>query len=278
MSGGQSGQQVSTSNQEPWGAQQPYLQAGMQEAQRQFNTGGPSMYGGSLTAPFAPESQKAMGMQAERAQQGSPLNRAAKDYTGNTIQGQYLNQGNPWLGQVYGDAANRVTEQFNREVIPGIQSRFARAGRTGSGAESSQADMATGRLADSLSQMSGQMGMGQYESERNRQEAAVNRAPGLAAGDYGDIAALGQVGAQREQMGQRQIAEAAQRYDFEQNRDLRNLQNYQAATGGSYGGQQIQSQPTYSNPLGGAAGGAMMGSQFGPWGALIGGGLGYFGS
>lgn len=280
MSGGSSGSQTSTSKQEPWGPQQGYLKRGFQEAQRQFNTGGPSMYGGALVAPFAPETQQAMGMQAARAQQGSPLTQTAKDYTGRTIGGQYLDNQNPWLGRMYDTAAQRVTDQFNQEVVPGLQSRFARAGRTGSGAETSMADRATGRLTDSLSSMAAQIYGPAYEAERGRQEAAIGRAPGLAATDYGDIAALGQVGAQREAMGQRQIAEAAQRHDFEQNRALRNLQSFQAATGGSYGGQETQSQPIYNNPLGGAASGALLGygMDLGWPGALLGAGAGYFGS
>jgi hypothetical protein len=276
------GTQTSTSKQEPWASQQPFLEAGFKEAQRQFNTGGPSMYGGSLVAPFSPESRQAMGSQASRAMMGSPVTRGAKDLTMATMGGQYLGGNNPYLDQAYQHAAGRVTDQFNNEIVPGIQSRFSLAGRTGSGAEQDMATRATGQLTDSLSGMAGRMYANAYESERNRMGQAAGQAPGLASTDYADISALQGVGSQREAMGEAQIAEAAARHDFEQNRDINNLNRFMGFIGGNYGGEGTTSQPLYRNQLGGAAGGAMLGSMFGPAGSamgpLIGAGLGYFGS
>lgn len=53
---------------------------------------------------------------------------------------------------------------------------------------------------------------------------------------------------------------------------------YQGYTGGQYGGSQTVSTPYYQNKganiLGGVAGGAAMGSAFGPYGALGGAALG----
>lgn len=79
-----------------------------------------------------------------------------------------------------------------------------------------------------------------------------------------------------QQMDQARIADAMKRYQFQQDAPWMQLGNLKNMIEGSYGGST--SMPYYSNPYGGALGGAAAGSSFGPWGALIGGALGYYAS
>ena len=86
---------------------------------------------------------------------------------------------------------------------------------------------------------------------------------------------------QQEQQAGNYITDAMNRYNYNQQQPWQNLQNYSGIING-YGGlggtsTTTQSAPK-SNPLMGAAGGAMAGMSIGgPWGAAIGGGLGLLG-
>ncbi len=76
---------------------------------------------------------------------------------------------NPFLDQMFDNAASRVTEKFNDEVLPGISSQFANAGGTGSGIRGEITTDAAGELSQTLGQMAGNIYGSAYESERDRQ-------------------------------------------------------------------------------------------------------------
>lgn len=151
----------STSSTAPWEAQQPYLQQQFGEAQRLY--GAPS--------PFLGQAAQ---MRGQRALAGSPLLRGAQAGLQDVISGAYLPGGERY---------NPMTEAIRREVMPAIDSRFAGAGRFGSGLHKiGLGEAITDRLARGA------------EAERGRMFQGLGMAPGLAQADYGDINQLMQAG------------------------------------------------------------------------------------
>jgi hypothetical protein len=161
-------------------------------------------------ATLAPEqsaySQQAIDMAAQRAMGGSPLLGAAQAEQLATIQGRGVN---PFLSGAL-DQANRLSgEQFTRN-IQNLQSQASSAGRYGSSAMGQQAGTAQDIFARALAEQGGQLAYQSAEAERNRQMAASQGAPQMAAADYADIQRLLQAGqgqeAYRQQAIQGQLA------------------------------------------------------------------------
>jgi hypothetical protein len=170
------------------------------------------IYGNMPQAPstLAPEqsaySQQAIDMAAQRAMGGSPLLGAAQAEQLATIQGRGVN---PFLSGAL-DQANRLSgEQFTRN-IQNLQSQASSAGRYGSSAMGQQAGTAQDIFARALAEQGGQLAYQSAEAERNRQMAASQGAPQMAAADYADIQRLFQAGqgqeAYRQQAIQGQLA------------------------------------------------------------------------
>lgn len=316
MSGSKTGSQTSTNNAEPWGPQGRYLKNIMGQAEGLYEQGPQGPYPGTTTVPFAPETESALGMRADRASMGSPVSQAAKNYTIGTLasdgsaggvgvnpnlQGlQQTAQGgaqNPHLEALYERSARPMADAYRNAVIPSIAGRFAKAGRWGSGAMQGEFGNATDNLTRGLGDLSASIFAPAYEAERSRQVGAQGQlaqagegflgrqmqaaqmAPALALGDYNDIDQLESVGRSREDLAGRQIQEQVGKYDFNQNEPARRLAQFMQFVNGNYGGQTTTQTPVYTNPAGGALGGGLAGwSVGGPWGAAIGAGLGYLGS
>jgi hypothetical protein len=168
------------------------------------------------------------------------LGTAAQQQLAATLGGQYLNPFlQPLLQKTAGDIATSVSQQFTG------------AGRTPGSPMSQQ------QIVSQVAQAALPLAFGQYETERGRQLGIASRTPSLF------------------QTGQQ--LEALQRQ--QQLAPLQALQQYAGlvtpiATGlpTTVGSQQVQ-----ANPLTTALGGAVLGSQIGGVGAVLGGGLGLLG-
>ena len=165
-----------------------------------------------------------------------------------TIQGQYTN---PFLSPLIQGAA--------QDVYSNVAGQFSGAGRT-PGSPLSQATV-TGQVAQKALPYAFQ----QLERERGRQLSTAQRVPSLTAvgGALEDIQAQQQLAPQMA---------------------LEQYYNTVAPIAFGLPTQQTQTQQPRANPLGMAAGGAMMGASLGPMlgatggmGALIGGGMGLLG-
>lgn len=226
-----------TQRAEPWGPQQPYVKQGFEEAQRLYETPGPSFYGEQTYAGFAPQQEAALQAGEQRALAGSPLLQGAQDLAGQTIGGEFLSAGNPYFQDMMGSV--------ERDVRQRVDPRFEQGRRYGSGLHAA----ATAR---ELGSQAGQLAFANYGQERAAQERAMGQAPGLAQADYGDIGQLMGVGGERQAMAQAPISEAIQRFNFEQQQPAQKLAQYQAMIGGNYGGTRAGTQTTPvqgSNPF-----------------------------
>lgn len=231
--GQNSGSQTVKQSSTPWSAQIPYLTEAMGAAQNIWKKGAPSYYPFSTVAPVAPETQSAWSAQTARAVNGSPLVAQAKGYNSDVMSGKYLNAGNPYQGA--------VDQSIWDATRPRVDSMFAGAGRYGSG---SHVGSMTTAYDDSIAPLHFQ----NYQAERGAQANAAAAAPGLAATDYNDIQALGQVGAQRTAQAQTEIQAAQDRYNYDANAPGNWLAQYIQSVSGNYGGQQKSTQPVQQTP------------------------------
>lgn len=277
--GGQRQIQVpSTTSTEPPAFARPYLRYGMEEASRQYRTAQPEYFPGSGVVGESPETIAARDAAIARATAGSPLMRAAQDQQLATLRGDFL--GGPAYTSMFDAATRPATQAFTEQVLPGITSQFARAGRLGSNAQQLATERATEAFGRSMADVAAQ----QVAAERARQMQAVAGAPALAAADYGDISALANIGGAREQRGQALLDDERRRFEFYQQRPQATLANYISNVTGVPLGQQSTTQQTYftnptanflSSALSGAAlGRAISPGQGGIYGALGGGLLG----
>jgi len=168
------------------------------------------------------------------------LGTAAQQQLADTLSGKYLN---PFLSP--------LMQKTAADISTGVQSQFSAAGRTPGSPMSQQ------QIVSQVAQAALPLAFGQYETERGRQLGIASQAPSLV-----------QTGSQLENIQrQRQLAptQALQQYA--------NFVN-PIATGlpTTLGSSSVQ-----ANPFSTAMGGAMLGSQFGGVGALVGGGLGLLG-
>lgn len=236
---------------------------------------------------------------------------------------------NPYLDSQYDAAAGRVTDAFNRAVVPGINATFGSGGRTGGGLHQDALVNAGNKLGENLSDMATnmygnaynyergmqdnamsqyasqgqtgqQMGAGQYNADQNRAQGAAglwgnlygqdqdnaaraaSMAPTIAGMDYTDINAMLNAGQIDQGQADAMVADRVNRFNFYETgagspQDA--VARYIAAIQGNYGGTQSTNYDrpgsTTGRALGGGLSGAAAGFQVGgPWGALIGGGLG----
>lgn len=221
---------------QPWKGQEPYLTKGFEQAEENVLNRPLSYFPGSTTVPFAPETEMALGAQANRALQGNPLNFAAQGQLQDTLSGQYFTD-SPGFQNTVSAAMDAIR--------PGIDSSFAGAGRYGSGLHAQQLGKG---FAQGLAPL--------YESERGRQMQAAGMAPGLANQDYQDIGMLGAVGQARESQAGKQLQESINRFNHQQNEPTNRLAQYMGMIQGNYGGESTSTTRSDFNPLMALAGAA----------------------
>jgi hypothetical protein len=119
-----------------------------------------------------------------------------------------------------------------------------------------------------------------YNTGIGQQVVAGQTAQQLANQAYTDSAALSEAGGVLDDYQQQLINADIDRYNYDAQKALQALSNYNQLIQGSYGGtttstgQQQGGGSKLGGALGGAASGAAMGSMFGPWGTAIGAGVG----
>jgi hypothetical protein len=261
------GEARTVSNVEPWETQIPYLTKGFERAEGLYNQAGPNYFPGQTYVDFSPQTNTALNRAETRATAGSPLMGQANTEMLKQLRGDYLDPtSNPFITNLYNKLAGDVTS--------GVQSQFTSAGRLGSGANQ---EVLAGALGDLGTQLYGQ----NYLAERGNMNNALMAAPQMAETDYNDIMRLRSVGAEREGLQEAALADAMNRYQYQQALPYEKLRNYQAATGGSYGQTQTNVQPLQRNMAAGLLSGGLAGAEMAslmkstnPWfaggGALLG--------
>jgi len=241
------------------------------------------MGGKSITPGINPYSQQGANQLQQFGQFNPALNQAMGGY-----QGLY----NLGFGTDGGLNTQAFMNPYEQQVIGGMQSDFDRqramAARqsgdlaTQAGAfGGSRSAVLQGEMGRDINQLEGQQ-LGQLRSSGylNAQNMAAN----LGLTGLQGIAGLGQYGKGLEGQqiqGLLGYGDYARQVQQQQMLDpYMRAQMAQGLLGGGLqfpGNTQTQTQTTDMNPWTGALGGASAGAAFGPWGAAIGGGLGFLG-
>jgi hypothetical protein len=245
--GGQVDQRTTTTRNELDPMLQPYVQFGLGEARRLYESQGPSYFPGQTYVSPTETTLSALQAGEQRAGAGSPLLRAAQAENLANVQGQYLS-GNPFFQGAFNPAA-KAAQQSYYDAIQNVASKASSAGRYGSGAYGQLTDRAGGTFANALTDTAGKLAYQNYADERGRQAAATAAAPGMAEADYGDIQRLLAIGQGREGYAQTALQDQINRYNYEQNLPQAKLQSFLSGVyGAPSGGVSTSQQPIYSNP------------------------------
>lgn len=207
-----------TQSSEPPAFQKPFLQEGFDRALFQLDSQSPQFYPGQTVTDTTGQTAQGQFNAFDQAGRAFDLNKY-------TMGGGFLSAGNPYFEQMAG--------QIGKAIRPGIDSAFAGAGRVGSGAHANA-------FASALADKVGALAYDNYQTERGRQVEAAK--------DYSAPQAMMGVGQQMEAKQGEYLADAARRWDFEQNVDANKLAQYMSLIGNrSYGGQTVSSQPYTGN-------------------------------
>lgn len=245
--GGRTDMRTTTTQNEIDPMLKPYVEFGLGEAKRLYETQGPSYFPGQTYVSPTETTLSALQSGEQRATAGSPLLRAAQAENLANVQGQYLG-GNPFFQGAFNPAA-KAAQQSYYDAIQNVASKAASAGRYGSGAYGQLTDRAGGTFATALTDTAGKLAYQNYADERARQAAATAAAPGMAEADYGDIQRLLAIGQGREGYAQTALQDQINRYNYEQNLPQAKLQSFLSGTyGAPSGGISTATQPIYSNP------------------------------
>lgn len=278
MGGKGGGSSTTVQKADPWEGQQPYLKEVFAQAQNLYHNGGmaPSYYPGQSVADQSDWTKQALQMQANRAQNGSPLIDNASNAMNNITTGQALadNEGLNVLNQLAQEDnpyADELFQRANSQTQAGLESSFNRAGRYGSGAHEAAAADAANNLATQMysalwdkradaAQAAGQL----YNTGIGQQVVAGQTGQQLANQAYTDAAALSEAGGIMDEYNQQLINADIERWNYNQNRDLQALQNYNNLIQGSYGGTTTSTgQQSTGSTLGNVVGGALTGGSIG---------------
>ena len=330
---GSKGSTSSVQTAEPWSGVQPHLRTMYDAALSNFSQGGPQYYPNQTVAPQGPVTGIAQNELFGRATHGNELLPTGQQAAQSTLNDDYMwgnpamlgqlfmSQGgdaagmdqlmqigggsmlnaNPYVDDMFNNAASRVGEQFSKYVMPGVTSMFAGAGRYGSNQHAEGLGAAQGQFGDMLNRLATSIYGGNYANERGLQQQALNTAgqfdlqgrslqqgaldsagtmfgrervmqgqaagmsPELSQADYFDIAQLMGLGGQQDAYSQSLLNSDIARWDFNQqapNESLSFLNNILSGASAYKGGTTTGgSQQPYS-PLAGMLGGARLGSMF----------------
>ncbi len=301
--GGSSKQQTQSTTSAPWGAAQPALKYGVNEALKltKNNVGG-NVFGGSTVVPFDKRTTEGMGNMMSAA------NNAQGDMTANFDQ-VAANAKNGGLNALQQEQVGRLQQQadgsmlFNnpntqklidmnaRDIGASSNLMASAAGRYGSGShqgvtQRAVGDMATQVRGDDYNRERGYMqdAIGSLFNAGQQQQDNINSNASALMGAYGAMMAPGQtkmdIGGQYEDSATRQLNDKIRLFEGKDNAEWNRLGllNAIASGAGSMGGTgttTAQGPSRLQSTIGGALGG--FGATGSPWGALLGGGMGLFG-
>ena len=269
-------QQTATSQQGPWLPQQDHIKYGWGAAKNLFDVGMPGYYPGATVAGFDPsqtwaqqESLKYLGGPGVQGMMGGAqdaLGRSLGGYTGFSPQQQsdlLAGNVNTGAGSPFGQMTEALTQgvqkNLGENILPGIRSGMMRSGQMGGGSRGDLvqnraiSDAVTQGLTMPMAQMYGQaynqaqgMRMPAAQQMIGQQQFGQRQAGQTMAQPLQMYGAINAVGGARRNMTQALIDADRARYEYESMSPYQNLDRYQGATSGSWGGQGSASYPKQS--------------------------------
>jgi len=234
-SGGGGSQQSTTKNElDP--TIKPYVEYGLGEAKGLYQTTSPEYFPGQTYVGPSSQTTSALQQATNLAQAGNPLIPAAQQQQLGTIQGNYLNAGNPYFTQALAGPTQQATQAYN-DAIKAAQGGASMAGRYGSGVSADIQNRAANTLASTLANKYGDLAYQNYAGERGMQNAASLQAPALAQASYQDVNQLLKTGQISEDYQKTALQADIDKFNFEQNKPYEKLSAYLKSVYGAPVGQ-----------------------------------------
>ena len=276
MSGG-SGSQTQTSKSEPWEAQSPYLKDIFQQAQnmtpQQFYTG--QTYADPTDLQLQAEQ---LGQQQALGGQSDIANALVPGFT-SLMADPSARFADPMFQKAL-QAGLRPIEQGMEKGLQQARRGATKAGQLGGSRQGILEANVMRDYLNSSSDVAAKMYGGIYGDALKSQAVAMQNVPTLMSGLQAPAQNLSKLGMIEQQRAQQPIDEAMNRYNFNQNASLANLQNYSNLIGSPIAGTQTTTGPgTQSGGVQGAAGAAGLASALGmtnPYGLAAAGLAGLF--
>lgn len=250
--GGSSGTtyQQSQSESGPPSFLQPYLKQGIWDLAYQYQThpNAPAYYSGEAVAPLSTQSQQAVNA-AGNLVSNNPVLPQAISSLNKFDSGAYVDPTtNPDYLNALAASHQPYIDQFNNQILPGVQSGFEGAGRYGSGANQNATQQALKTLGTTISNSDAQAGSNYYQQALGQQLQANSLAPQLNQALLGNVSALGAAGQTVDQNRQAQDAAAQAAYNYNSNAQMNYISQYLAMLNGGYpGGTNSGSGSAFSN-------------------------------
>jgi hypothetical protein len=206
-------------------------------------SGAPSLFAGNYTATPSDDTGYALEMMRNYAKTGGQGGGTTGAYNTNltnaTLQGDYLNlDKNPYFQSALEASLRPATENFTNNVIPGLRSTFAGAGRPGAGLEGAALQDATTNFSRAATDAGAKVGAQMYGDERNRQLSTQSMLPSFQGMDINRMGLIEKAGASTDALNQKLLDEQVQRYNYAQTGGLDFLtglaQRLQAAYPGGF--------------------------------------------
>lgn len=176
-----------------------------------------------------------LGMAADRAMNGSAVMNAGQQNVMDTLNGNYLN-GNPYLDQMFGNAANRITDAYSRGTAAQTDAAAARSRNYGGSAWQEQTQANQQGLGDSLSSLASNIYGQNYAQERQNQLSAWNAAPTYGNAAYQDASQLMNAGQMLQDQQQQGLDFGYEQFQDQQNLPYKNLAAMSGVFGTNLGG------------------------------------------
>lgn len=254
----------------------PYLETGLEQAQNLFfGTNQPTFFPGQTYVSPSQQTLTALQQQEALATQPNPLLQQAQQayqaslgQIGQTASGAFLNA-NPYQQAMIKAATRPLTQQFKKEILPGISSLYSKSGRLGSGSMENALGTATESYLRAVGDISSNIAGNQYQQNlQSQQQAQIQQAqlaaqaPAIYGQQFLPSQQLAQVGAAQEAIAAQPLQQQLAQYQFNQQLPYQQLQGFLSSVYGtplgSYG-TTTQSYPTYQNTGAGVLGGALAG-------------------
>lgn len=207
-------------------------------AQALFEAGGPDYYEGDMVADLDPLQMQSIN-QISNLAENDVLNPAGAGYAADVLAGDYL-------------GGDQFMDAYGQDILEGVDSQFARGGRSGSGYNSKVATSELGNVASRL-----------YGDERNRQNQILSQIPSLVESQYTPTEHLMDAGGMLQTQAQAETDADVRAFDYDQNKDRYNLETYMDFLNAVPAGSTTTTSGPRENPLIAGLGGAMSGASFG---------------
>lgn len=288
--GGSGGNQNVVTKSQPPDFQLGNLNKLMSEAGKYLAGPTPTYFPGSTVAGQRPEQIAGQNQVVDYATGNLP------DLTSNAIASNQFSLGaamdpgsNPYLLATAENAAVPILRGFEQIDRPEIQNQALAAGQFGGSRQGIAEGIAGQGALDAVARNTYGLFNDAYARGQDNAIKAQAIAPSLLGAGTLPGTLVSGVGDVQQGQTQNELNDQVNRFNFDQNADLAQLQQFQNLIGGNFGGtttsQGTAQQSSSRSPLSGALGGASLGASIGSvipglgtgWGAAVGGVLGLLG-